>query len=315
VTNDELAATLTALVDRAAILNGTKWRGDWINTATYAARDLVGYAGRTFMSLVSSNTNTIPSSTPTRWADITVYASLASTSVATDPTSISGNGTASSPLAVVPSYIRGLVPTGTAGTALQRAQSLVDTTLTEVLGTEFDNAAWHSASLGGTGTATMSTTVRGGAIFLDSSATGGSYAIIRPTGSGANSTCYIPNPQTDKWYCRGQFQVTTAIDNIANVGIYNCAATGAGGNGPLTLIGVDGTISTGFFSFSTTNNVGVVLASGISTVPFDNNWHTYEGWSNGTTMSFAIDGTTFASTAATNIGTNPQTLAAVASNS
>lgn len=110
MTNDELAATLTTLVDRAAVLNGTKWRGDWTSTATYNARDLVSYAGGTFMSLVGSNTNTPPTTT-TRWADITVYATEINNTIVDNPADVGGR------FSVLAATMVGAIPTLTDFTA------------------------------------------------------------------------------------------------------------------------------------------------------------------------------------------------------
>ncbi len=69
----DTTAVLEALVARAAVLNGTKWQGQWNGATTYASRDLVTHAGKTWMSLVDGNRNTNPSSSPLRWNETTLY--------------------------------------------------------------------------------------------------------------------------------------------------------------------------------------------------------------------------------------------------
>lgn len=72
MTNEELTAALEALVARAAVLNGTKWRGSWIKAQAYASRDLVLHNGKTYMSLTNQNVNNLPYPRSNKWSEIAV---------------------------------------------------------------------------------------------------------------------------------------------------------------------------------------------------------------------------------------------------
>lgn len=193
--------------------------------------------------------------------------------------------------------------------ALNRARSLLGTTITTPLGTDFENDQWHKlVTVAGAPTAAMTTTERGGVIILDSSATATSNGIILPHGT----TIEIDNPQTSKWYYYMRAALTTAIDSVTSLHPVMCTAAGGA---PVIRFGAVGSVSTAFYSWLTTNNAGTTTASGATTLAIDTNvYHEFEIYTDGTTVSFAIDGIVLATTPASNLGTSACAFGAQANN-
>jgi hypothetical protein len=198
--------------------------------------------------------------------------------------------------AAVPFNTGGLGGGGSAGAALARAQALVGPTVTKVIGSDFDNDQYHVAAVVSTGAVAMSATLRS-CINLTSGATASSSAAIKPHGS---PICQVANMQTDRWFFQYRAQLTTAVDVQAEVG-YEVANNG--GN-PLAEVGLIGSLSATVFSWRVTVNGGTAT-TGLSTIAVDTNFHTFEGWNDGTSVFFAIDGVIVGSTVVANIGTNP----------
>lgn len=197
-----------------------------------------------------------------------------------------------------------------ASVALDRARELLGNTIDTVLGTHFQNSSYHVATVTGSGAITMSTTAKAGVIVLTSAATANSAAITRPAGP----TCFLDAPRTTLWYAVARGKITTAVDAQTSVSCLHMRAVPTAGVGPITDIDLSGSLSTGFFSCRVLDNSAVAVATQVTSVALDTNYHTFEIWSDGTTTSFAIDGTVVFTTPTSNLGTNPQTLAAVATN-
>lgn len=193
---------------------------------------------------------------------------------------------------------------------LARSQMLLGATVDTILGTDFDNSAWHRlATIAGAPTATNSATERGGVLVLDSSATANSTGVVFPAGA---TTIDIDNPQTSRWYAYVRAAFGTAVDAQALLQLF--IATAAGGN-PTMRLGIIGSASTAFLAWSVSNNAGSITASGTTTVAVDTNtYHDFEIWNDGTTVSFAVDRTVVATTPATNLGTSPVVLGVLATN-
>lgn len=182
---------------------------------------------------------------------------------------------------------------GSGNTILTRAQTLLGSTITKVMGTDFDNDQWYRTSLAATGSVTPSVTERGGVVTL-------------ATGGGANSSAYIlphgtidllDNAATSRWYATWRTKITTAMDSAA--GAEFRLATAVFGN-PQFLFGYTGSISTGFFSYLMTSGAGGTLATGVTTVALDTSYHVFEAYSDTTTVTLTIDGVIVATTASSN---------------
>jgi hypothetical protein len=193
---------------------------------------------------------------------------------------------------------------GTGNAVLTRAQAVAGSTVTKVLGTDFDNDQWYrTATIGGAGgSVTPSTTDTGGVLTLTTGAGAARGMSLLPHGT----IDLLGNPRTTPWYFVTRTIVTTAID--AQALVQSVLISDALAN-PQIAFGVIGSLSTAFFSYLVTNGAGVTQASAVSTVPIDTAYHVFETWvdSTATTMSLAIDGTVFATTATTNVATTAVT--------
>lgn len=198
---------------------------------------------------------------------------------------------------------------GSASVAFTRAQSLLGSTITKVLGDDFGNDQWYRTVLVGGGTVIPNITERGGVLTLSNSASAGDFAVIYPHGATVE---HIGNPQTQAWYITTRIKFATAVDAQASLYFGFAHADGAG---PLIKFGLNGSQSTGVISVATTNNAGANQFTATSTVAFDTtSYHVLEAWSDTTNISFAIDGAPFTSTAVANIGTSAVTPTCVVAN-
>lgn len=197
--------------------------------------------------------------------------------------------------------IPGAASQGSSAFALSRAQTLLGNTINTVLGTDFDNDQWFRlATFAGAPTAAVTTTERGGIVVGDSSATANSVGGIFPHGT---TVIDIDNPQTSRWYFYARVAYGTAID--AQAVLQLLMSTAAGGN-PVIRFGVVGSASTSFVAYQITNNGGATTASGTTTFAIDQNvYHDMEIYNDTTNLSLSIDGTVYATTASSNLGTSP----------
>jgi hypothetical protein len=186
--------------------------------------------------------------------------------------------------------------TDTRSVALARARALLGPTVTVVGGTEFDSTAWYRTTLLGGGTVTPSITDRGGVVTVSTTTGANRIASLQPAGT----LNLIGSPRTDLWYVRWRAIATTTID--ANGQLFGGLMTETLGNPQITM-GLIGSVSTTNFAYLVTSNAAATTASGSTGIPIDTAYHLFEEWSNGTTISFAIDGNVVATTAATNAGT------------
>jgi hypothetical protein len=182
---------------------------------------------------------------------------------------------------------------GSGNTILTRAQTLLGSTITKVMGTDFDNDQWYRTSLSGTGSVTPSVTERGGVITLSSGGSASGSAYILPHGT----IDLLDNAATSRWYATWRTKITTAVDSAA--GAEFRLATAVFGN-PQLLFGYTGSISTGFFSYLMLNSGGSTTATGVTTVALDTSYHVFEIYSDTTTLTMTIDGVIVATTASSN---------------
>lgn len=182
--------------------------------------------------------------------------------------------------------------------ALARAQALLGTSINAAFGTDFDSDQWPMFTIAGSASGTMSQASRAGVVVMTTGAASGSTLIMRPHGAPS----LLAAVQTDKWYAVSRAQLTTTPDAQALVVPLDIIHTPVGVNVPSVQLGALGDASTALFSARIFNQAATATTV-VSTVAIDTSWHTWEAWSNGTNVLFAIDGVTIASLAATNLGT------------
>lgn len=199
---------------------------------------------------------------------------------------------------------------GSMSAAFTRAQTLLGAAgVTKVFGSEFENDQWYRTSLATGGVVTPTTTERGGAITVDSSATAGSAARILPSGTIVE----LANPRTDLWYIAVRAKLNTAVDANGVMQTIRLSTTALGS--PTVFLGAFGPTSITHYSWGLTDNAGATTGGAATTVALDTAaYHLFEVWNNGTTISFAIDGVVVATSASTNVGTNPVTPAVAVAN-
>jgi hypothetical protein len=192
---------------------------------------------------------------------------------------------------------------------LARAQTLLGSTMQVLMGTDFENTSWYRTSDSGTGNSHLSQVDMAGVLILDSGATAVGVSQIGPAGAAGESV--VANQQTGLWYFYMRAAIVTALDSVA---VVTGGLSSTGLSGPMARIGGNGAVSTGFFSGVTTNAGNAQVGSAITTVALDTNYHDFEMWNNGTTLTFAVDGIT-ATTPSTNAASAPGGVLVIAFNS
>jgi len=172
---------------------------------------------------------------------------------------------------------------GSLSTALSRAQTLLGSTMTRVMGSELETNSWFVATPTGTGTVTLSSTDNSGVVTCASGGTAGGVARLRPVGLGV----LLSNPTTSLWYFSSRSKLTTAIDAQAYVGI-GIGDLSAGA--PALFIGGIGSRSTTNFAYDILNNAGSAAANGSLGVALDTSYHQFEMWGNTSNLNIAMDG-------------------------
>jgi len=165
---------------------------------------------------------------------------------------------------------------------LSRAQALLGTTIVKAFGTDFDTTSWIAATLGGAGTANLSTTQRGGVI--ECKAGTGTAKIV-----SAGSAGLVVNLTTELWYMRTRAKIATTVDasTFAAASMYSTNNTAG------VVFGGIGSESTANFTYQIFNNAGALTtAHGSLGVVLDQNMHVFETWGDATSFFIAMDGVT-----------------------
>ena len=197
----------------------------------------------------------------------------------------------------------------TASLALNRARSLLGSSIKVCLGTDFESSAWYVTSVTGTGAVTISTTTDGGVATATSGATGGGVAQIHAAGNPS----HVSNMTTKRWYHQARMKVTTAIDASAYVAVaLNPAAFG--GVNCSSYMGTLGNVSTANFAYELFNTSGVSITTGSLGVAVDTAYHLFEQWSDTTNIRMAVDGVTTVTIAVPGSFTGPTALATYCTN-
>lgn len=189
------------------------------------------------------------------------------------------------------------VPVTDQAIALYRAQTLLGATLKRVVGLNFDNDSLYATTAVGTsGTTIAWLSADGGGIRLNTTATNNRGLCMTVHGG----PIHIVNPRTSLWYMRARLAISVAVDAQTLAFAGWCKQSSLSAN-PMVRLGVDGGVSTGFYSLSLYNNANSLTGSVVSSVAVDTNFHTFEAYNNGTSLFFVIDGTAAGSTASSNI--------------
>lgn len=172
-----------------------------------------------------------------------------------------------------------------ASTALARAQALLGATIVKAFGTDFDTNNWVTATLGGSGTANLSTTQRGGVVECKSNGTAGWTSKIVSAGSAG----LVINLTTELWYMRTRAKIATTIDASAFVAASMYSTNNTAG----IVFGGVGSESTANFAYQIYNNAAALTtAHGSLGVALDQNFHVFETWGDTVNFYIAIDGVT-----------------------
>ena len=115
---------------------------------------------------------------------------------------------------------------------------------------------------------------------------GGIYQAIAGAGTGFFAT---PFRTGQPWFITARFAVTTAITAQTRAGSGAFDTTGGVIN---LLMGVEGSVSTGFFVLKSTAGASIT-----TTVAIDTAQHTHRAWRVGSTTYYSIDGVIFTGTA------------------
>lgn len=191
---------------------------------------------------------------------------------------------------------------GSAALALARAQALAPSAAFDtVVGSDCETLTWFSQANTGGSTTTQSTTDKGGVILTTAAAAAGLWAQVTPSGSGS----LIDNASTSPWYLYARIQLQNGVTGTDLIAVNMIKTAPATSWATSVGIGAFAAVSTTNFSWRVLNASAVVVASGVSTTALDLAWHTVEIVSDGTTVSFILDGAVIGTTPATNVSAVP----------
>lgn len=174
--------------------------------------------------------------------------------------------------------------------AITRAQTVIPAA-NYALVTRFDGlgpAIRTALVVGGTVTSSLST-VNGGALIVDSSATANSAATVWPGvyAGGATTPSWTTNQRTGTYYLRFRAKFNSVGDSVTinTLGLTNVA----GGAGQIRM-GISGPVSAANFTYAITDSGATVQHSGSLGVAIETaSFHTFEMWNSGGSMQFACD--------------------------